>query len=94
VQLEFYTEDGPEPSDTVWAESPAVKHEALAKKRPLDPLAIDNLMVDFSESDPDYRPVTLRVNRMRVEVHHVQSVTVTAESHSVDRHETQRSDPK
>jgi hypothetical protein len=90
VQLEFYTEDGPEPSYTVWAESPAVKPEAPTKKLPFDPLAIDFLVPEFWKPYPDDRLTTLRVDRMKVEVHHVQSVTVNADSHSVDRHETRR----
>jgi hypothetical protein len=93
VQLELFTEDGAEPFYSVWAESPPAKPEVSPKKHPIDPLAIDELMPGSWQPDLDHRPLTLRVNRMTVEVHHVQSVTVNAEPHSVGRHETQRSLP-
>ncbi len=90
VQLELYTEHGSEPSYSVWAELPPVKPEVPDKKLLFDSLAFDHLMPEFWKPDADYRPATLRVNRMTVEVHHVQSVTVNTESHLVHRSETQR----
>jgi hypothetical protein len=90
VQLEMYTEDGTEPFYAVSVESPADKPEARAKKRPFDPLAIDHVMPKFWRPDPEDRLATLRVNRLTVEIHHVGSVEVKTESHSVNRYETQR----
>jgi RES domain-containing protein len=94
VQLEMYTEDGTEPFYAVSVESPADKPEAPAEKRPFDPLSIDRVPPEFWRPDPDDRPATLRVNRLTVEVHHVGSVEVKTESHSVNRYETQRPIPK
>ncbi|MEY2501086.1 MAG: hypothetical protein QOI07_1420 [Verrucomicrobiota bacterium] len=93
VQLELYTEDGTEPFYSVLVELPAANREVSPKKKPFKPLAIDDSMSEFWQPDPDYRPLTLRVNPMTVEVHHIQNVTVTAESHPVGRHEAQRSIP-
>jgi hypothetical protein len=93
VQLEMFGEDGAEPSYRVWVEAPPVEPKPPPADGPFLNLG-EFLMLNSWRLDADDRPITLRINRMNVQIHHVKSVKVDTESHAVMRHETQATAPK
>jgi hypothetical protein len=92
VQLEMYTEDGPEIDYWVWEEVPPIP-PAPPPIQP-GPVPISPLLpCDFLSAELDDRLTTLKIDLSSLQIHHVSGATIVAQPYPVKRHRSKARSP-
>lgn len=90
--LVHHDEDGASPAYSVYEE--ALPAKEADKKHDEDDLVALLLTFPGEEKTKDMRAATLRLDVKSVSVHHVENVTYGKESHDVQRHRSEKREPK